>query len=461
MEITKSKNIEITKKIAKFIKKTEFEQIPKRCIPLIVDPITDSIGVAYAAMNEELTKILFSTIHHAEENEAFKSFLFGTKNKASLTDSALFNGSVIHALDYDDTNHPAYAHPSSHLVPVIIALGQQYGASGKDMITAYAIGIEMLGKLGRVMNMDHYGRGWHATSTMGTIAAVSAGAKLMDLSIDEISTALAIGASMASGIRCNFGTMTKPFHAGLAARNGVLACTLAKQGFTGNKNVFETKHGFLQVFTTETPDISHFENLGAPFEIETEYSICVKPYPSCGATHPSIEAAITLAEENDIQPQMVKDVRVGVNDIAPNILIYDHPTEPLQGKFSMQYCIAAAITYRKVNLATFSEEIVDSSEMQRLIKNVTMEIDERVIDNPEFGAIISIRLYDGRKLEKQVDLAKGKPEKWLSQEELYEKFSECLRFGGYDDDSYIKQLFAGWQALEEEENINNLLNMMK
>jgi 2-methylcitrate dehydratase PrpD len=236
--------------------------------------------------------------------------------------------------------------------------------------------------------------------------------------------ALGIAASSAGGLRASFGTMMKPLHAGQAARNGVLAALLAREGFVASDVVLEHGYGYCAVFNDGLGfDLSPFDALGAPLEILTDYGLALKMYPSCGATHPGIEAALAL--HGDLAGAPIRSVRAGVCEMAFAPLIYVMPTAPLEGKFSMQFCLAAALIDGRVNLDTFSDEKIADTRIRALIPKIVMEVDERFRHGSEFPTAVTVETENGARYKRVVLLASGKPERWFTPAQLHDKFHDC------------------------------------
>jgi len=346
---------------------------------------------------------------------------------AAPADAALLHGTAAHALDYDDTNHPAYAHPSAVLLPALLAVAPLTPATGADIVSAYIVGFEMFGKLGRALNTAHYIKGWHATCTFGALAAALAVGRLLGLNAQKLATATAIAASMAGGVRANFGTMVKPFHAGLAARAGVEAALLAQGGFDAASDAIEHRFGYLEVFAgAEPPAREWLSRPGDPLEILTEYGLALKPYPACGATHPGIEAATRL-HKRLLPGETIETVRVGISEMALNPLIHARPKMPLEGKFSMHFTAAAALVQGHVSLETFTQAVVDDPAIAAMIDRMVVEVDERVAKDPEFATAIEIRTNTGRVDEELVPLAIGKPARWMPRKMIAHKFMDCVK----------------------------------
>src|SRR3989441_2588594 len=334
--------------------------------------VLDTIGVTLAGASEPAARIVQAVVS-AEGGDACR--ILGTVARASASNAALANGTAAHALDYDDMCFVSLAHPSAPLVGAAIASAEVSAASGSALLDGYIAGFELEGRLGSVMNPRHYERGWHCTSTLGTIGAAAAACRIFGLDAETTSHALAIAASEASGLKENFGTMVKPLHAGLAARNGVLAALLAKRGMTASARAIEGRQGFLAAMDSERRSIDGAAaDLGARWEI-IETGITVKLYPSCAGTHPTIDALLDLRRRERFTADDVEAIDVGVDPIVPTILIYDRPSSGLEGKFSMPFCAAAAVVNGRVGIETFDAAQLANPAVLALQSRVTMRVD--------------------------------------------------------------------------------------
>jgi 2-methylcitrate dehydratase PrpD len=434
-------------------------EFPARARAMAVDAITDCVGCILAGTGEKLVGPLLEVV---AENPAAPAAMLGLGRRAAPPDAALVNGTLAHALDYDDTNHPGYAHPTAAILPALLAAASlRPTATGRDVVAGYIAGIEVVGKLGAALNTAHYKRGWHATSTFGSIAAAVAAASMLGLDEERSAVAIAVAGSSASGLRANFGTMTKPLHAGLAARNGVLAALLAQAGWTANPTALEHGAGYVAAFNGDA------EVRGAPLsrwgeqlEILSEYGLALKPYPSCGATHPGIEAALLLRPEIGATP--IRRVRLGVSEMAFRPLIYVDATTGLEGKFSLHYCIAAALVHGELGLASFLDERVGDTRVKALMARTTMEADDRVRHDPEFATVVALELEDGRILEKLVPLAMGKPSRWFDEARLRSKLGDCIRHAApATPDASVDRLFAALQGLDSAKPVSGLLSLLE
>ncbi len=388
--------------------------------------VQDTIGVALAGAGEPAARIVQRVL--AADGGPGPSTVLGA-GPAGPSAAALANGTAAHALDFDDMCWVTLAHPSAPLVAAGLAVGEAVDASGRALLDAYVVGFEVEAALGTVMNPTHYERGWHGTATIGTLGAAAAAARVLGLDAEATTRALAIAASEASGLKENFGTMVKPLQGGLAARNGVLAALLARDAFTASPRAIDGPQGFLVAMQSAGRDLSAaIDRLGRRWEIVTG-GITVKLYPSCAATHPTIDTLRDLRREAGIEPSGVEAVEIDVDPVVPTVLIHDRPTTGLEGKFSLHYCAAAALAFGRVGIDTFEPDAMRDPAVERLVPRVTMRADDRLGRDvpPLTEARVTVRLTDGRTLERSVRGARGYPEHAASPAELDEKFLGCAR----------------------------------
>lgn len=429
----------LTMEIAEFVHDLRHADLPDGATGIVTDAVTDGVGVGLAGTREEVAGHVRNVIGIVHDGAP----LLGSSARAGATDAAMYNGTVLHALDYDDFTQPAYSHPTAHLLPVLISLGARREVSGAELVAAYVAGLEIEGKLGRTLNMGHYVRGWHTTSTFGTLAAAATAARLLRLAPEEIATALSMAASMACGLRVNFGSMTKPVHAGIAARNGVLAARLAQSGCTASPDALTGRFGFFDVFADGDRDVSAWAGLGSAWEVVDPHGLALKPYPSCGATQPAVEAA--LLARRDLAGRPIRSVDVGTSRYSSDVLVYDRPRDGMEAKFSLEYCVARALTSGSVGLAHFLPEAVAESEVRDLMPLIGVHVSAELRENREFGASVTVTAGDGSEIRHLVATPRGKPDRPLGTDELYRKFidvtSEVL------DEPAARRRFAALQGL--------------
>jgi 2-methylcitrate dehydratase PrpD len=384
--------------------------------------VLDTIGVTLAGAAEPAARIVQRVI---EADGGGDCRVIGTPLRVSAGNAALANGTAAHALDYDDMCFVSLAHPSAPLVAAAWSAAEQAGASGRALLDAYVVGFEIEGRLGRAMNPRHYQRGWHCTSTLGTIGAAATASRLLGLDRAAAGHALAIAASEASGIKENFGSMVKPLHAGLAARNGVLAALLAQAGMTASEAAFDGPQGFLAAMDSERPELD-VDDLGSRWEI-VDTGITVKLYPSCAGTHPTLDALLDLRRREGFTGEDVEAVAIGVDPIVPTILLYDRPSSGLEGKFSMPFCAAAAIVHGRVGVETFEVSQLCDPAILAVQSRVSMHVDPALDSSAPAltQAHVTVTLRDGRVLTACANGARGYPARPASDGELATKFASC------------------------------------
>jgi 2-methylcitrate dehydratase PrpD len=388
--------------------------------------LLDTVGVTLAGAAEPAGRIVQRMVA-AEGGTACT--VLGASSRASASGAALANGTAGHALDFDDMCFVSLAHPSAPLVSALLAASELQRSSGTGLLDAYAVGFEIEARLGRLINPRHYQRGWHCTSTLGTIGAAAAVSRLLGMSVEAAGHSLAIAASEASGLKENFGTMVKPLHAGLAARNGIHAALLAQGGFTASSLALDGPQGFIRAMDGESNALAEaLDDLGRRWEI-VETGITVKLYPSCAGTHPSLDALLELRRREQFTAEDVERIEIDVDSITPTILIYERPVSGLEGKFSMPFCAAAAVAFGQVDLSTFDDQTVSNPRVESLMRRVAMRVDHSLdgIAEPLTQAKVNLRLHDGRVLTQRANGARGYPAQPASDAELDAKFMSCAR----------------------------------
>ena len=406
---------------------------PARARARAADAIRDTIGVTLAGVGEPATCIVHEMC--AAEGRGDCRIL-GTPHRTSPGFAAMANGAAAHALDYDDMCFVSLAHPSCVLVPAILAAGEVAHSPGSVLTDAYVVGFELECRLGQTMNPRHYhARGWHATSSIGTLGAAAAAARVLGLDAAAAAHAIAIAASAACGLKENMGTMVKPLHAAMAARNGVMAVRLAQAGFTASPRALDGPQGYLVAMDSQERSLEpHIADLGTRWEI-LDTGITVKLYPSCAATHPPLDVLVDMKRRERIDPEQVERVEVEVDSMTPRLLLYPRPSTGLEAKFSMPFCAAAALVHGRLGVETFDEAHIQDPAVQRLMPRVTLRANP-AFDPPSRGASagqvpaplsrtrVTVRLKDGRVLTEDGQGARGYPGR-VSQEELAAKFRDC------------------------------------
>ncbi|MET8352581.1 MmgE/PrpD family protein [Micromonospora sp. NPDC005206] len=393
--------------------------------------LVDTVGVAVAARNEAPVRILETTLGALPDGPAT---VWYSGERTDAATAALLNGTAGHALDFDDVTDVAMGHPSVVLWPAIVAAGQQTGASGQAMLDAYVVGFVVHAAVARAMDVPaHYSTGWHSTATIGILGATAGVARLSGLSDDATRRAIGLAASMAGGSRQNFGTMTKPLHPGLAARDAIFAVRLAGQNFTADTEELDSPLGYFSRFAPGA-DVAAALTALSGTDAFTESGINVKKYPCCYNTHRTADASLHLRARDHIDPAAISRIHVVLEPLGFEPLIHHRPWTGLQGKFSVEYVIAAAMLDGAVNLASFTDEAVQRPEAQALIEKITYGVAE----TPPFGpqeweyaySALEVETTDGVIHRFRTDVPRGDTRAPLTIEELDAKFADCLAFGG-------------------------------
>jgi 2-methylcitrate dehydratase PrpD len=418
-----------TKNVVDYIVSSRFDAIPGQALAVARGAIQDCVGVALAGARQPAGSIPAEWARRGAG--AGCATAWGQDFKTSAHDAALVNGTAAHALDYDDVTWGLIGHPSVSLVPSVLALGETINASGRDVLHAYVVGFEVMAKLGRTTQPLHsLEGGWHATGTIGAFGATAACCKLLDLAADQTAHALGIVYSMTSGNVSNFGTMCKPLHAGLAARNAVEAALWAQAGFTSLPHPFDGPRSFHAVYSRGLPaDMTPLTELGRVYELVVR-GVVIKPYPCGVALHPAIDAVQALKKEHAIDPDDIAAVEAGVSRYTFDKLCYLVPQTGLEAKFSMPYTIARAILDDSIGFDTFTDRLVQEERAQALTRRISMYVHAGIEETWKSGSRpVNVRLHfrDGRVRERQVDISKGNPEVAMTPAELNVKFEDCAR----------------------------------
>jgi 2-methylcitrate dehydratase PrpD len=415
--------VEITRELARFVACTSTDAIGEAARERARRAVVDTLGVMLAGSREEAARAVTALV--ARDGGCEEATVLGASIRAPAAASALANGTACHALDYDDVTVNMRGHPSAPLFPALLALSEKLGCSGRELLDAFVLGFEVECKLGRAIGEPHYSLGWHATSTLGTIGAAAACSRLMRLDQERSRAAIAIAASLASGLQQNFGTMTKPLHAGWAAHNGIRAATLAQEGLTADAQALEGASGFLRAMSggAVVDPSAAVHGLGDPWEIISP-GIGVKLYPCCYATHRAIDAAREVRDKLTDEELTGIEVTVSPGTLLP--LIRRMPETSLEAKFSLEYCVAEALLEGRVNLESFAGDRASRPAVRRLMERVRVKEDGPPAQFP-IGGVAEVRAWTpgGATTAARVEIPRGDPLNPLSWEELCTKFREC------------------------------------
>ena len=403
-----------------------FEDLPPQAVHWAKVGILDTVGVTVAGSVEPAARILGRVVAPTDG----ASLVFGSADRTSALDAALINGTAAHALDFDDCNNTLGGHPSAPILPALFALADERTVDGRAFIAAYVAGFETECKLGLGVNFHHYNKGWHPTATLGVHGAAAAACHLLRLDARRTATALAIASSLACGIKANFGTMTKPLHVGHCARNGLFAALLAERDFTANAGEFEHNQGFLHVFNgPDTYDTARvLAHWGAPFDV-VEPGIAIKQYPCCGSTHPALDVILDIVRRHDLREEAVARIECWTHARRLEHTNRPDPQSGLEAKFSLQYCLARALTDHAIRIEHFEGDAFRDPAIRAILPRVhaaAYTTTQFPADN-HLGAEVKVTTLDGKIVSGKIDEAMGRTSgNPLPTDRLREKFENCI-----------------------------------
>ncbi len=439
---------QITKLLADYAMGLEFADLPEEAIEAAKHCLLDWFGVAIAGRAEPLAQILIEQAMADGASE--QATIVGDGRKVSTAQAALINGSVSHALDYDDVQKRLIGHPTIPVAPVVLALAEHLGASGKDALAAFVAGVEAECRIGAYMGISHYNKGWHSTATIGTFGAAVAAARMLGLDGETGALAMGIAGTQAAGLRSMFGTMCKPLHAGKAAQNGLFAAQLAARGFTSRPDVLESDLGFAHT-QTEAPDIPlALDGMGEIFEVR---NALFKYHAACYGTHATIEAVQAILHKANIDPANIERVDIAIHSVYVSTCGNPNPTTGLESKFSLGFCVALVLAGRDTaRLDTYSDHNVKDPELVELLQKVTVTADDSL---ERMTAEVTIHTKDSVVHHQAYDV--GVPSKDLAEQwqKLTAKFRGCAepRLGKEKTETLIETI----RTLETLEDVSALM----
>ena len=454
----------VTSYVADFITNTHYRDLPPEVIELAKKSILDGIGLALCGSVAKTGEIVRTYLRSNGLVSEHGATVIGSPLRAPARFAAFANAVGIHADDYDDTQlavaedrvYGLLTHPTAPVLPAALATGEVKSISGKDLLVAYNVGVEVECKIAEAIAPRHYEDGFHSTGTIGTLGATAATVKVYGFDRPHVLTALGIGASEAAGLRENFGTMTKPLHAGRAAESGVVAADFSGLGWTAANQILEAPRGFFQAEGGGFDPTAIMGKLGKPWTFVSP-GISIKPFPSGSLTHPGMSEMLVLIREHHIAANQVERVRVGANRNFPNALIHHRPKDSLAAKFSMEFCMAVLLLYGKAGLTEFTDEVVNRPEVQEMIRRVDFGVDPvaEAAGYNKMTTIIEIKLKDGSVISGRADVAKGNPANPMSYDEVAAKFLDCAAFAKWPA-AKGKAIVEMVRGLEEAHSLNAL-----
>jgi 2-methylcitrate dehydratase PrpD len=457
----------LTKETAEFITGLQFSAIPQDVVELGKKSILDGLGLALCGSMAETGSLSRKYVNslglaHGEAT------VVGSSMKVSPRFAAFVNGISIHADDYDDTQlavaedrvYGLLTHPTAPVLSAALAVGEARGISGRDLMTAYHAGVEVECKIAEAIAPRHYDEGFHSTGTCGTIGAGTAASKIEGLPLEAVQRAIGVAASEAAGLRENFGTMTKPLHAGRAAESGIVAADLVRMGWTSADQILEAQRGFFRAAGGGFDPKAIVHKLGKPWTFQSP-GVSIKPFPSGSLTHPGMTQMTALIKEHAIKAAQVERVDVGTNRNMPNALIHHNPKTGLEAKFSMEFCMAVLLLYGKAGLSEFTDETANRPEVKDMVSKVHFGVNPiaEAAGYNKMTTIIDIKMKDGRTISGRTDFAKGSPAIPMSFDEVADKFRDCANYAKWPADK-AKAIVSSVRGLEDVSDIRKLTALL-
>lgn len=409
----------LTATLAQLVSRFDGAKLEAEALTRAKHGVLDAIGVALAGIDEPVSKVMRA--YAAELPVQDGATVWGSARKVALTEAALINGTLAHALDYDDMNRSMLGHPSSVLTAAFLPLAESLKLPGRKVLEAYVVGLEAMARVGRIFGFKAYDRSWHPTAVLGVLGVAAGASYLLRLDAAQTANALGIAASEASGIKKNFGAMMKSVHAGSAARKGLWAAQFAQRGLAADAAALEGKFGFCDMFNEMQTPQEPADAATRGLDIMAA-GLVFKQYPCCGGLHTLLDIMLDLRAKQGLQAADVAEIECRLHPQKVAYLDRPAPAENLAAKFSVQYCVAVALLNGKVGLADFNDTIIFDAPRRALMQKV------RITPREDFGSFeceIVLRRHDGSILSGRMPEARGSIRNPLSEAELLAKFEDC------------------------------------
>jgi 2-methylcitrate dehydratase PrpD len=461
------KNAGLTKYVGTFITQTKYQEIPADVIELGRKSILDGLGLALAGSRAESGPISRRYVEQVGVTGG-KATVIGTAQKTSPRFAALLNGISIHADDFDDTQLAAakdrvyglLMHPTVPVLPAIFALAEQRRVTGKDWMLAYHLGAEVECKIAEAIAPRHYQDGFHTTGTCGPFGSAAACAKLLNFDLPKMLKTFGLAASHSGGLRENFGTMTKPYQAGHAAESGLVSAELVALGWTAAEQILEADRGFFHAAGVSYDLSAILDRLGRPWTFASP-GVSLKPYPSGSLTHPAMTELARLMQTNKIVASEVEKVDIGANHNMTTTLLHHQPKTGLEGKFSMEFCLAILLLEGKAGLGQFSDKVVLRPDVQEMIRRINFYVDPDAESAgfDKMTSILKIHLKNGSVITGRADFGKGSPANPVSFDEAAMKFRGCAEFAEWPA-AKTEKIIAFTKGLESVADMSALSSLL-
>jgi 2-methylcitrate dehydratase PrpD len=453
----------LTNYTAEFVVNTQYSDLPADVVELGKKSILDGLGLALAGSRAETGKLVTQYVESLGCTRG-DATVIGTSKKFPLRFAAFANGVAIHADDFDDTQlatqkdrvYGLLMHPTVSVLPAVLGAAEMALTTGKELMLAYHLGVEVECKIAEAIAPRSYQEGFHTTGTCGVFGSAAGSAKMRKFDVAHTVGAFGIAASHSAGLRENFGTMTKPFQAGHSAESGIVAADFSQIGWTSADAILEAERGFFRAYGGGYNPEVYMGKLGKPWTFENP-GVSIKPFPSGSLTHPGMTEMLRLIHANGIRPDEIEKVDVGANHSNVNALMRHHPTNGLEAKFSMEYCMAVLLVHGKAGLIEFSDTAVNEPGVQEMLKRVNFytDPDAEAAGYDKMTTIINIHLKNGRTISGRADFGKGSPANPMTYEEVADKFRQCADYARWPE-AKAKQIIDFVKGLENASDIRKL-----
>jgi len=448
----------LARRLAEFVEYIEYNDLPSEVVMQAKRCLLDTIGVVLAGSKTE-TGLIFS-LFFKELGGIREATIFGDGSKVPATHAALVNGTMGHVHELDDGHRFALGHPGVTSIPAALAVAEKVGVGGKELIAAICLGYEIFARIAKAVNPSHRSRGFHTTGTCGTFGATVSAAKILGLKDKSIVNAFGIAGLQTAGLMevMRGESRVKPFNAGRAASNGVLSALLADKGITAPETILEGDNGFLKAYSDKVDLQKIIDGLGEDFEIMKTY---VKLHAACRHAHPAIDCMLHLINEYNLTSDQVESIAVKTYSAAYNLTGKEyHPKTESTAKFSIPYCLAAALIYGRVGLNEFDMDKINNKVLLQLASKVKVEVNpdiDRLVPDKR-GASIDVVTKSGERHKWTVENPRGEPEDPVTEKELKTKFTTLV--SPILDTKRATKIINIIDRLEYLENVNDLTNIL-
>lgn len=448
-----------TEALGTFVGSLRFEDLPEAVVRQACDVILDALGCAVGAWRDDPEKAEIMAKLTATFKASPVAAIWGSNRvRTDAALAALANGALVNAADFDDTHKRALLHTGSVVVPPALALAEERGLSGRDVITAVVAGYEVAVRVGMAVMPTHY-RFWHSTATNGTFGAAATAASALGLDAHGARMAIGFAGTQAAGLNTFFtsGDLTKSLHPGKASFNGVLSARLAAIGGTSPPTMLEHEKGYVNAFSAEPNHAALTKGLGTDWEILQNG---FKFFPSILASHAPIQATLAAVIKNDITPDQIASITNETYSTVKSHFSAKTVTTPMGARVSVPYCCAVAAIDRAVGQAQFSADRVMREDVQRLLSTTEVVADPELtkLYPAKFPARVTVVLKDGRRFAEMRDYPKGDPQDPLSPAEVEAKFLDNV--AGRFDQATAREIVARVRGLGDAGPAKPLLDLL-